>query len=71
MVVHQRIASELPWVGDAVVRLLDASKSAMTSAMPGIASIRSGMDVLRPSLELIADYALQQGLIPRRLTIQA
>ena len=69
MVVHQRIASETPWVGDAVVRLLDASRAAMTSDMPGIASIRSGMGALRPSLELITHYAFQQGLIPWRLTI--
>lgn len=69
MVVHQRIAREQPWVGAEVLRLLDASAAAAPADMPGRASIRSGVEVLRPSLELIIRYAHQQGLIPRRLTV--
>ncbi len=69
MVMHQRIAREQPWVGTEVLRLLDASTAAVPADMPGRAAIRSGVDVLRPTLELIIQYTHQQGLIPRRLTI--
>ncbi len=70
MVVHQRIAREQPWVGAEVLRLLDASAAAAPADMPGRAAIRSGVDALRPSLELIIRYAHQQGLIPRRPAVE-
>ena len=69
MVVHQRIARAQPWVGAEILRLLDASAAAAPADMPGRASIRSGVEALRPTLELIIQYAHQQGLIPRRLTV--
>lgn len=69
MVMHQRTAREQPWVGAEVLRLLDAGAAAAPADMPGRAAIRSGVEELRPSLELIIQYTHQQGLIPRRYTV--
>lgn len=69
MVVHHRIAREQPWVGGEVIRLLDVAAAAAAPGMPGRASIRSGVNALRPTLELIVQYAHQQGLIPRRYAV--
>ena len=70
MVVHHRIAREQPWVGAEVVRLLQQSAAAAPADMPGRAYIQSGIEALRPSLELIIHYAAQQRLIPRKFDLQ-
>ncbi|MDH4150946.1 MAG: hypothetical protein OEW79_11155 [Betaproteobacteria bacterium] len=70
MVVHHRIAREHPWVGAEVVKLLQQSAAAAPVDMPGLGSIQSGIEALRPSLELIIHYAAQQGLIPRKFNLQ-
>lgn len=70
MVVHHRIAREQPWVGAEVVRLLQQSATSAPPDMPGLASIQSGIEALRPSLELIIHYAVQQRLIPRGFDVQ-
>ena len=69
VVAHHRIVRELPWAGAEIVRLLEASHAAMPTDTPGRASIRSGIALLRPTLELIVQYAYQQRLIPRRFTV--
>lgn len=68
MVVHRDLARREPWIGAEVVRLLQQSAAAATD-MPGADSIQSGVDAMRPSLELIIHYAYQQGLIPRRFAV--
>ena len=65
MVVHERLAREQPWVGEVVQGLLAQSKAAMTMPLAGADNLVSGIDAMRPSLELITRYAWQQGLIPR------
>lgn len=37
--------------------------------MPGADSIQSGIEALRPTLDLIIQYAFQQRLIPRRFAV--
>ncbi len=68
VVVHRDLARAHPWVGDEVVRLLQQSAAAAPE-MPGADSIQSGIEELRPSLDLIIHYAFQQGLIPRRFAV--
>lgn len=70
MVLHHRIAREQPWVGEEVVRLLQQSAAAAPADMPVRVSIQSGIDALRPSLQLIIHYAVQQRLIPRAFYVQ-
>ncbi len=68
VVVHRDLARSKPWVGDEVVHLLQQSAAAAPE-MPGADSIQSGIEELRPSLDLIIHYAYQQGLIPRRFAV--
>jgi len=68
VVVHRDFARSEPWVGEEVVRLLQAS-AAVVPDMPGADSIQSGIEEMRPSLDLIIHYAYQQGLIPRRFAV--
>ncbi len=68
MVVHRDLARAQPWFAEEMVRLLQRS-AAQAPDMPGADSIQSGIEALRPSLELIIRYAFQQGLIPRRFAL--
>lgn len=68
MVVHRDLARAKPWVAEEVTRLLQTSAAAAAD-MPGADSIQSGVESLRPSLDLIIHYAYQQGLIPRRFAV--
>jgi len=68
VVLHRDLARAHPWVGDEVLRLLQQS-AAHAPDMPGADSIRSGIEVLRPSLDQIIHHAFSQGLIPRRLAV--
>lgn len=68
MVIHRDLARREPWVADEVLRLLQQSAAAAPD-MRGADSIQSGVEALRPSLDLIIHYAYQQGLIPRRFAV--
>ena len=68
VVIHRDLARTEPWVAGEVVRLLQQSAAAAPD-MPGADSIQSGVEALRPSLDLIIHYAYQQGLIPRRFAV--
>jgi 4,5-dihydroxyphthalate decarboxylase len=68
VVIHRDLARAEPWVAGEVVRLLQQSAAAAPD-MPGADSIQSGVEALRPSLDLIIHYAYQQGLIPRRIAV--
>jgi 4,5-dihydroxyphthalate decarboxylase len=50
------------------LRLLQQS-AARAPDMPGADSIQSGIEALRPSLEMIIHHAFRQGLIPRRFAV--
>jgi 4,5-dihydroxyphthalate decarboxylase len=68
MVLHHDLARAQPWVADEVVRLLQQS-AARAPDMPGADSIQSGIEALRPSLDLVIHYAFRQRLIPRRFAV--
>lgn len=68
MVIHRDLARREPWVADEVLRLLQQSADAAPD-MPGADCIRSGVEALRPSLDLIIHYAYQQKLISRRFAV--
>ena len=68
-VMHRRIAREQPWLGEEMLQLLQQSAALAPADMPGRDSIQSGVEALRPSLELIIHYAAQQGLIPRKFSL--
>lgn len=68
VVLHRDLARAQPWLPGEMVRLLQQS-AARAPDMPGADSIRSGIEVLRPTLDLIIHYAFRQRLIPRRLAV--
>lgn len=68
VVIHRDLAREQPWVADEMVRLLQQS-AAQAPDMPGADSIQSGIEALRPTLDLIIHYAFRQQLIPRRFAV--
>lgn len=68
MVLHRDLARAEPWIADEMLKLLQRS-AAQAPDMPGIDSIQSGIEALRPSIDLIIHYAFQQGLIPRRFAV--
>lgn len=55
-------------MADEVLRMLQQS-AAQALEMPGADCIQSGIEALRPTLDLIIHYAFQQGLIPRRFAV--
>jgi len=68
-VMHRRLAREQPWLGAEMLQLLQQSAAAAPNDMKGRDYIQSGIDALRPTLDLIIHYAAQQGLIPRRFAV--
>ena len=68
VVLHRDLALAQPWVAEEMLRLLQSS-AAQAPDMSGADSIQSGIEALRPSLELIIHYAFQQQLIPRRFAV--
>ena len=68
VVLHRDLARAQPWLAGEMVQLLEQS-AARAPDMPGADSILSGIEALRPTLELIIHYAFRQGLIPRRFAV--
>ena len=68
VVIHRDLARAQPWMADEMVRLLQQS-AAQAPDMPGADSIQSGIEALRPTLDLIIHYAFRQQLIPRRFAV--
>jgi 4,5-dihydroxyphthalate decarboxylase len=68
VVLHRDLARAQPWVAEEMLRLLQSS-AAQAPDMPGADSIRSGIEALRPTLDLIIHYAFRQQLIPRRFAV--
>jgi 4,5-dihydroxyphthalate decarboxylase len=69
-VMRESIVKSRPDVVKEVFKLL--VESAKLGATPGseqASAIRFGFEAVRPSLELIIDYSVRQGLIPRRFTV--
>ena len=68
MVIHRNLAGAQPWLAAEMVRLLQRS-AALAPDMPGADCIQSGIEALRPTLDLIIHYAFRQHLIPRRFAV--
>lgn len=68
VVLHRDLARAHPWAGEEVLRLLQQS-AARAPDMPGADSIQSGIEALRPGLDLIIHHAFRQCLIPRRFAV--
>jgi 4,5-dihydroxyphthalate decarboxylase len=71
VVLKQSLAVSHPELVREVYRLLLASKHAASLPKPGtIDLIPFGFDAVRPSLELMSDYAFEMKLTPRRYTVE-
>ncbi len=68
VVLHRNLARSQPWLAEEMVQLLQQS-AALAPDMLGADYIRSEMEALRPSLDLIIQYAFNQRLIPRRFAV--
>ena len=71
VVVRDSISKSRPDVVKEIYRMLVASKKAANLPDSGTAldPLRSGLENMRQSLEIIIDYCLRQRLIPRRFTV--
>jgi len=67
MVVRESITQTRPDIVREVYRLLKKSAAAAPAKSPG--ALRYGVEAVRSSLETIIRYSEQQGLIPRRFTV--
>ncbi|HWF40313.1 MAG TPA: ABC transporter substrate-binding protein [Candidatus Acidoferrales bacterium] len=67
LVIRESIAQARPDVVREVYRMLKESTAAAPAKMPG--ALRFGVEAVRASLETIIEYSEQQGLIPRRLSV--
>ena len=65
IVAKSSVLDAHPWLADEVLRLLSESQ-----AKGGKAAFPFGIEANRKSLELIIQYCVQQGLIPRRYTVE-
>jgi 4,5-dihydroxyphthalate decarboxylase len=71
VVVRKELSASRPDVVQDVFRLLRESKKAAGSVSPGsgLDPLRFGVEACRPTLEIIIDYCLRQGLIPKPLKV--
>jgi 4,5-dihydroxyphthalate decarboxylase len=67
-VIRDSIAKSRPDVVREVFRMLVESQKLAPGSDPS-GAIRFGFEAVRPSLEIIIDYAVRQKLIPRRFTV--
>lgn len=69
LVVKTSLAQSNPSAVEEVYRLLRDSKPAAPAAANALDPIQFGIENIRPSLELIIDYSVQQRLIQRRFEV--
>jgi 4,5-dihydroxyphthalate decarboxylase len=71
VVVTQKLAQSQPAMVREIYRLLQQAKTAAGLPKPGaIDFLPFGVEACRPALQTIIDYALQQSLIPRKMTVE-
>jgi 4,5-dihydroxyphthalate decarboxylase len=69
-VIRQSIVKERPEVAREVYRMIvESAKLGLKPGTEQASAIRFGLEATRPSLEIIIDYAVRQGLIPRRFAV--
>jgi 4,5-dihydroxyphthalate decarboxylase len=69
VVVTEELAQSNPQAVAELYRLLEAGKKAAPPAPGQIDTVPFGKEANRPCLDLLISYAVQQGLIPRRLDV--
>ncbi len=69
VVMRQSLLEAEPELAQRVFRLLVDARKAAPPAGDGVERFPQGVDAMRNSLELIIQYAVQQGLIPRKFTV--
>lgn len=70
VVVKQSLSASRPDAVRELYRLLRESRRAgVPAAADGVDLLPFGLEAVRPSLDLIVEYAFRQGLIPRRFTV--
>ncbi len=70
VVVTEKLAREHPDAVRELYRMLKEGKQRHGMPKPGEPDLRPfGIDAVRPSLEMIIDFALEQKLIPRRFSV--
>ncbi len=70
VVVKESLSKSAPWAVAEVFRLLaESKKAAGLPAKTGPAPFPLGVEANRKSLEMVIKYAVQQGLIPRRFSV--
>lgn len=69
-VVHADLSRQRPDVVKELYRLLLESRDLDTKLVNGLQTRPFGVEALRPQLELIIEYALQQKLLTRKLTVE-
>ena len=68
-VVKQSLAQSRPDIVREVYRLLQEARQKVPAPADGIDMLPFGVDALRPSLAIAIEYALEQGLLARRLEV--
>jgi 4,5-dihydroxyphthalate decarboxylase len=68
VLVKESLVKSNPDAVKEIYRVLRESKKA-APAVTGLDTLQFGLEVIRPSLELIIDYSVQQKLIPRRFVV--
>ncbi len=71
LVIREELARRRPDVVREVYRLFGEAKAVAyaASGVPALDPLRFGIDANRRSLEIIVDFAVKQGLLPRRFTV--
>jgi len=68
-VVKQSLAQSQPDIVREVYRLLREARQQVSAPADGIDMLPFGVDALRPSLALAIEYAFEQGLLAKRLSV--
>jgi 4,5-dihydroxyphthalate decarboxylase len=69
LVVEESLAKSNPPAVKEIYRLLRESKQAAPATQNALDPIQFGVENIRRSLELIIEYSVQQGLIPRQIDV--
>jgi 4,5-dihydroxyphthalate decarboxylase len=71
LVIREHLAQTRPDVVHEIYRLFQKAKEASfaESGVPDLDPLRFGIEANRRSLEIIINFAVQQGLLPRRFTV--
>ena len=71
LVIREQLAATRPDIVREVYRLFLAAKTAAypETGVPALDPLRFGVEANRRSLETVIDFAVKQGLLPRRIAV--